>query len=267
MSSSSITTHLVLAAPAAATLSLYLKTRFPTIPGGDAGELLAEACHLGTAHPPGYPLFTIFMHVVIRLFSSPTLPPAAAANSACCVLGALTTYLISLASHRLILKQSKGNARVAEVAPYAAALSGTIFSLSPLTWEYSIGAEVFALHNTLVAGILLFTSRVAVGSCKVERFWDASVGSLLCGLAMAHQHTAMLFILVLVPYVAYVVFVHHGEDTRKLKILALYFIAGLSPYAYLVCASQTAREGSWGDMTTFAGFKKHVLREVRRDEH
>lgn len=34
--------------------------------GGDSGELVAEACHLGTAHPPGYPLFTLLFHVITQ---------------------------------------------------------------------------------------------------------------------------------------------------------------------------------------------------------
>ena len=33
-------------------------TLFDTIPGGDSGELVAEACALGTPHPPGYETHT-----------------------------------------------------------------------------------------------------------------------------------------------------------------------------------------------------------------
>jgi hypothetical protein len=84
----------------------YLKTSFTGIPGGDryfpftcpvvpfcpalfkllcpclvslssmcvrvrfsaSGELVAEACHLGAAHPPGYPLFTMVVHLVVNAF-------------------------------------------------------------------------------------------------------------------------------------------------------------------------------------------------------
>ena len=264
---SPVITHAILAAPAVATLGLYLKTRFPTVPGGDAGELLAEACHLGTAHPPGYPLFTMLMHAVMKLApSSPSFPPAAAANSACCFMGASTAYFLSLATHRFILGQGGGSERVEEIAPYAAALSGSMFALSPLTWEYSVGAEVFALHNTFVAGILLFTARVATSKGRIGRLFNACVGSLLCGLAMANQHTAMLFILVLVPYVAFVVFVRGREDLKMLGALAFLFFCGLAPYAYLVYASLGVRDGSWGDMTTFEGLKRHVFREEVRSE-
>jgi len=37
----------------AAVLALYLKTAYPTVPGGDAGELVFTSCSLGVAHPPG----------------------------------------------------------------------------------------------------------------------------------------------------------------------------------------------------------------------
>ena len=48
--------------------SAYFATLFRGIPGGDSGELVAEACHLGVAHPPGYPLYTLLGHVMVRLF-------------------------------------------------------------------------------------------------------------------------------------------------------------------------------------------------------
>lgn len=34
-------------------LVIYVCTAMPSVPGGDAGELLAEGCQLGRPHPPG----------------------------------------------------------------------------------------------------------------------------------------------------------------------------------------------------------------------
>lgn len=34
-------------------LSVYVYTALPSVPGGDAGELLAEGCQFGIPHPPG----------------------------------------------------------------------------------------------------------------------------------------------------------------------------------------------------------------------
>ena len=44
-------------------ITVYTKTLMPSIPGGDSGELVAESCELGTAHPPGYPLYTLVVHL------------------------------------------------------------------------------------------------------------------------------------------------------------------------------------------------------------
>jgi hypothetical protein len=50
-------------------LAMYVLTLNPSIPGGDSGELVAEACTLGHSHPPGYPLFTMLYHVAFRAWS------------------------------------------------------------------------------------------------------------------------------------------------------------------------------------------------------
>ncbi len=34
-------------------LAVFIPNCSPGIPGGDSGELLAQACQLGTTHPPG----------------------------------------------------------------------------------------------------------------------------------------------------------------------------------------------------------------------
>ena len=51
----------------AAALAVYARTLMPSVPGGDSGELVAEACELGTAHPPGYPLYTLVVHLLTYL--------------------------------------------------------------------------------------------------------------------------------------------------------------------------------------------------------
>ncbi|GMF14870.1 unnamed protein product [Phytophthora lilii] len=44
---------------ATGTLLGYTLTLYPSVAGGDSGELVAESCHLGVSHPPGYPLFNM----------------------------------------------------------------------------------------------------------------------------------------------------------------------------------------------------------------
>jgi hypothetical protein len=39
--------------------ALYYITLYPSLPGGDSGELIVASCSLGLPHPPGYPLFAM----------------------------------------------------------------------------------------------------------------------------------------------------------------------------------------------------------------
>ncbi|RLN72780.1 hypothetical protein BBJ28_00024631 [Nothophytophthora sp. Chile5] len=119
------------------------------LPGGDSGELMAEACVGGVAHPPGYPLLLTllrFAHWIVRscfpvfgesirfVYVANALNALLAAAAAACV------------SHTVDLL-SKRRSGIEAVA------AGLLFALSKLTWEYARGLEVFALNNLLV-GIL-----------------------------------------------------------------------------------------------------------------
>lgn len=48
-------------------LVVYSSTLYPSVAGGDSGELVAESCHLGVSHPPGYPLFNMLVHTWMKL--------------------------------------------------------------------------------------------------------------------------------------------------------------------------------------------------------
>jgi hypothetical protein len=68
-------------------LAVYLKTAFPTVPSGDAGELCFTSCALGVAHPPGYPLFIMLGFVFTKII--PFGSPAFRVNCVSCCCGAL----------------------------------------------------------------------------------------------------------------------------------------------------------------------------------
>ena len=142
--------------------AVYASSMYQSIPGGDAGELLAEACQLGTAHPPGYPLFTMLNHAVYR--AAPLLrtmaphlstsqstggvtsaPVAWGANLLACMQSACTAAML-VASVNTITAETRGH--VSTAASRAAAIAGALcFAFAPLTWEYAVGAEVFALNK------------------------------------------------------------------------------------------------------------------------
>ena len=45
---------------------IYDRTLYPTVSGGDSGELVSSLCSGAILHPPGYPLFSLIYGVWIR---------------------------------------------------------------------------------------------------------------------------------------------------------------------------------------------------------
>jgi hypothetical protein len=151
------------------------------------------------------------------------------------------------------------------------------------------------------------------------RVGEALLGAWLCGLALANQHAALLFLVrattsppphsstalsslylfsadpllcpamlqwcqvVLCPGVLTALLLAPSSPQRPqrsslataglLLSLGICFLLGLSPYAYLYSsATNGPTPGSWGDLTSWRGLVRHVLRQeygtfkVRRKE-
>ena len=111
----------------AVVLAVYAWTLYPSVPGGDSGELTVAAYRLGVAHPPGYPLFTLLG----KLFT--LLPLGSIAwrmNLLTAVLGSLAAAVLARAAWKI-------------TGSFAAGLfAGGMFAFSPLIWRWSIVAEV-----------------------------------------------------------------------------------------------------------------------------
>ncbi|KAL9180250.1 hypothetical protein ACHAXT_008220 [Thalassiosira profunda] len=247
----------------AVALAIYARTASPSIAGGDSGELVAEGCALGTAHPPGYPLYTLLVFLVTSLGKEwlPDLSPATLVNLMSCVFGALSSSLISL----VVFKLTNGGdddsltpeqRHLSMISRSAAALSaGLTCAFTPLFWQYNTSAEVFALHNLFVA-LLVYVS--VLYSTKPSTSVIA-LGSLMCGLGLTNQHTSVLLI---VPVVVWVIYTSSMLTKPRLLLMSsLSFVAGISLYALLPwMAIKWPHAGSWGNVTTFSGFVHHFLR-------
>ena len=254
--------------------STYHLSLHGSTPGGDSGELLAEACLGGTPHPPGYPLFTMMSSLAmgvswprVHLSASGYLPvlsfvssKAWRVNHLCALLGTATAAIMASASHLLFDSMSGHSSRLSP----ACCVGALLFALSPLVWEYSLSAEVFALNNFFVAAEIWLTAMALTCHAAGEKQRWILWGAFCCGLAMANQHASLLS---LAPLVASVV-VSCSPTLAASKMLvstllisAALCLTGLSSYLYLYLASSLrATEGSWGDLRTLSGLLRHVLR-------
>ncbi|XP_054056501.1 transmembrane protein 260 isoform X2 [Rissa tridactyla] len=141
-------------------------------------------------------------------------------------------------------------------------LAAGVFSFSRLTWQWSIAAEVFSLNNLFVGLLMALTVRFEEASTAKERSKISKLGAFCCGLSLCNQHTIVLYIACIVPWVLSRLFGKTELSLGHLLKLGLCFLAGLLPYLYLPASSYLNRaRWTWGDQTTFQGFLTHFLRE------
>ncbi|XP_055361639.1 transmembrane protein 260 isoform X2 [Betta splendens] len=122
-------------------------------------------------------------------------------------------------------------------------------------------AEVFTLNNLFVGLLFYLTSSFHCAENALQRRKIAHWGALCCGLGLCNQHTLVLYVLVIAPWVLYQLCCHKELSLHRFVSLGGCFLAGFLPYVYLPVSSylNTAR-WSWGDQTTLPGLLTHLLR-------
>lgn len=263
-------THLALCALSAA--------HWYTIPhgigGGDCGELAANSCSFGVAHPPGYPLLIVISHTwlqVSQFFCNGTAPSLLLHMFN--VLIAHMGLQVLASAMRFVLRHGHNEENV-WVCEVSVTIGTGFFALTPIVWEFSSTFEVFALNNLLCASLLNLTSRVLLDSGSTESIkFDyreklVRYGAFICGLALTNQHTAVLFEVPLILFIA----TYHWlptflrretrlESIRRGFIYAICFGAGLLVYMQsIVSALYIRTQGSWGDPASISGLLRHFLR-------
>eukprot|EP01012_Entosiphon_sulcatum_P011481 TRINITY_DN16992_c0_g1_i1.p1 TRINITY_DN16992_c0_g1~~TRINITY_DN16992_c0_g1_i1.p1 ORF type:complete len:760 (-),score=153.80 TRINITY_DN16992_c0_g1_i1:79-2331(-) len=233
-------------------LLVYHATLHPSVAGGDAGELMTVAHELGTAHPPGYPSFTMFSkaaEVVYEALVRDGTGCARGMNLGHAVLSSFATMLLFFAGTRLTGSLAAG------------VLSGILFGFSPAVWTYAVVTEVFPLNNFFVSLLLLLCVQFYRSHCAQSPGLESvvSVSAFVAGLASTNQHTVVIYLLPIIPWV-FILHRRHLTWRRFWKYTAL-FALGASPYLYLnYSAVYVKSKQSWGDMLTLDGWLTHVLR-------
>ncbi|XP_021508020.1 protein O-mannosyl-transferase TMEM260 isoform X1 [Meriones unguiculatus] len=232
----------------AAVAAVFALTLPRSLPGGDSGELITAAHELGVAHPPGYPLFTLAASLAITLFPFGSI--AYRVNLLCALFGAVAASFLFFTAFRLSGSHAGG------------ILAAGVFSFSRLTWQWSIAAEVFSLNNLFVGLLMALTVRFEEAAAAKERSKIAVIGAFSCGLSLCNQHTIVLYVLCLVPWILFRLLKEKELTLSSLLKLTLAFCAGLLPYVYLPVSSYLSHaRWTWGDQTTLRGFLTHLLRE------
>ncbi len=122
-----------------ATLVLYIWIAPAHIVDGDNGEFATLGTIGGIAHPTGYPLYLLWLHLMSWL---PASSPAHAAAIATAILGAASIVVLHAAC------------RAWGARPLAATAAVALFAAAPIVLRIYTEAEVFALNGLIVAAVL-----------------------------------------------------------------------------------------------------------------
>jgi hypothetical protein len=246
--SSPVTRRVAAAVLGIAILALYARTLAPTVAGGDSGELITAAYTLGVPHPPGYPLYTLLAKL-FTLIPIGTIAWRVNLFSAVCGAGAATLLFLAVA-------RWSGSV-------WAALASASLFAFSPRVWPHAVTAEVFALNNLFIAGIVYLTLRFSEESPATDaagikrRRVFACVLFFWMGLGLTNHHTLIFYAL---PAAIFVLMDADLRRPRLIGVFALCGLVGLLPYIYIPIASARIPLMSWGDQTTVTGLLDHLLR-------
>jgi hypothetical protein len=233
-------------------LLLYGSTTAPSIVAlfDDTLEFQLVLPTFGIAHPTGYPLYTLLGGVWSRLL--PFGNWAWRANLLSALAAATTVALIFVLARRLT-PDSRGRGD-----NWAGLAAAAAFGFGPVWWLQATVAEVYALHNLLVAALLV----VAVGLPPMHTAaFDRRIALLaaLVGLGLAHHRTTVLLLPGLALYLLWI-----APAIVRPRPIWLAWLAALSAplllYAYLpLRAGQGVADLNGSFANTWAGFWDHVL--------
>jgi len=208
----------------------------------DVGEFQNVIAQWGTAHPTGYPLYSLAgaaFGTVLRAFDvAPTT--AASAFSACvAILALLGTYALF---------------RTWRIAPPVAAATTLLLAVAFPFWIHAAIAEVYALLIALIVLMYLIAAR-----------WETHRDSrhiyalaFAAGLAVGHHRLALLALPALAIYAGPLIVKAVRERPIRLLATLLSFFAAFLVYLYIPFRVWTGSTWIYGDPGTWDGFWRLV---------
>lgn len=238
--------------------ALYAATAAPGIVAffDDTLEFQTVAPTFAIAHPTGYPLYTLTGGLWTHLLPIGTW--AGRMNLFSALHGAVTVGLVAALAAQL----SPG--RNGAFNPWAGLAAAVVFGLGPVWWGQTTVAEVYALHNALVAALLLTTLGVhrtlgADGQPTPAFDRRMTLPALLFGLGLAHHRTTLL----LAPPLLLYLWASVPGFLRPRRVWGRWGLALVGPlllYLYLpIVAALGARDLHGSYRNSWQGFWDHVL--------
>ena len=203
---------------------IYLYTGYPTIPPyRDSGDLITSSYTLGIAHPPGYPVYSIFGKIFNLIFPLGNI--AYRVNLMSIFFGALTCALLYY---------------------YFGLASSLFLSFCCAFWALSHVSEMYSMSAFFVVIFLIFF---------LNRKYI--LASFVFGLGIGVHPTLIL----LFPGIFLFLLENKSDFSGKLFLnCLLFFIIGLSVFLYLPLRSYQEPILNWGNPKNLRNFLRLVTR-------
>ena len=236
------TDSLALAAAVLGPLVVYVLTLSHTVALEDDGLFLMAGAHLGIAHPPGYPIYTLILHLFMQL---PFGTPAFLGHLSSAVLGALACGGVYLC------------ARLLGAAALPALAAAWLFGVSEHVWSQSIIAEVYALNSLFffaVYALLLYGLR------GQQRLWVWIAAAACYGMSLANHWPLMVLA---TPGLFLLILPARKAMFRRLPMLSgVATLGAVVPYVWMFLrAQQSPKISFYGSMNGLGDLWYHISRK------
>ena len=244
------------AASFVAPLAAYTLTLAPAVFWQDSGIYLAAAAEFGIPYPPGFPLY-VLLTALAGLIPAGTFALRVHFISALAAAGTcLAVYLTVLRlGEQGRLGAERGRPPVPDeekgfLKPAAAFIMALGVGFSFALWSQAVNSEVYSLQALITALILYWLLRLE--ESPAPALWPLA---LAAGLGFANHP----MIVGMLPALIYAFWKHKHDWRAWLKVLPVFMLAGLLPYAYFPFRSRANPLTDWGNPETFAGFLRLVM--------
>lgn len=223
--------------------AVYISLQSRFIFGGDSAEYSTVARTWGIAHPPGYPLYSLFANVFNRLI------PFETTSWRIGLLSSIPTILTAFLIYKIVMQF--------KIAKPVAFIGSILYLFLFPVWQYALVPEVFALHTffvTLITYLLLKYTR------KINNTY-LLYSALLCGLCISNHHIFILFVpgwLYLLKDKIKKIISNRALCVRMLVLVCL----GASFYLYTVITSLNNTILDWENAKTIQGLFSLITRST-----
>ncbi|MDE0194745.1 MAG: DUF2723 domain-containing protein [bacterium] len=223
-------------------LALYAATLPRTVVLEDDGLFLMAGVNLGVAHPPGYPIHTLIVHLFTRL---PFGDPAVLGHLSSAVLGALACGAVY------------ASARLLRASLLPALTAAWLFGVSEQFWSQAIITEVYTFNALLFFAAYAL---VLLGARDPGRGWPLWCAAVAWGAGLANHWPLMVLA---TPGLALVLLPAWRTVLPRLpRLLAVALASAALPYAWMVWLShQSPAISFYGPIETWGDFWFYVSRE------